>query len=470
MANVILTVDPDPARRAATLHAAAPILPPVAGLVSGCAAHGDFAAAWACAPANPASASVADPDTCIVWGEAVDREGRPVTAERLRAFWGQPGQAQRASGGPEVFDGFYAAAAYDRRGRLVVAADPLGLFPIYYWQDGSSIVVATSPELFRCRPGFVPRFHPAGLAGILLTNGLLDGQTVWQGVRRLPPGHALFWRPGEPAREARQYTPAASERYFDLALSGHADLIERTLAGIIARRLPRGEPVGMLLSGGLDSRTLAGLFRRAGLEVHGVTYGEPADIEWQCARRVARAAGVRQRGVRIPPERLAEAAELKIRWEHLANGFSPLDDWLFFPDLRALPRRVVGGHIMGAVLGCNVVRGDEDMGAVGFDHFLSTVTAWGIAPATLARLLRRDVFGEAAADLVERLREIYETTDGFGYQRLWRFALHHRERFYVGVSAWQLSFGCVPVFPGADRALIEVAAGMPAAALEGRRA
>src|SRR5688572_9295721 len=110
----------------------------------------------------------------------------------------------RMGASPPAFDGFHAAFRYDSLHGLIVGADLLGFFPVYYAARAGTVIVGSSPELFRRHPSFPPRLSRAGLTGLLLTHAPFDGAGLLEGIRRLPPGYALVWRNGSEPAEVLQ--------------------------------------------------------------------------------------------------------------------------------------------------------------------------------------------------------------------------------------------------------------------------
>jgi asparagine synthase (glutamine-hydrolysing) len=471
MANFVIIVDPEERRRSSFIDKVRPLLPIVEGLTQSGCSTGDFASAWACESRAPVTQVTRDGESTVLWGEAIPGPGpERITAPELQKVW-----VATHANPPAMFDGFYAGVSYSRERGLIVGADPLGIFPVYYWSAEDVALVASSPEPFRYHPLFRLRFNPAGLVGILLTGRLLDGhQLLWRDVRRLGAGRALVYRPGEPVREVQQYEVRASRRYFDLPLAGHVSILENALGAAIARHVLTETFVTLALSGGLDSRILGGFLREQGVRLVAATNGVPTDTDMQCAIRVARALQCEHRTLpdsSFSCDRFLSAAEREAGWVHLVGGFNSFNSWVIYPELRQLPSPVVAGYFMTHVLGgCGILLACSPTSAsLSFDNFFGFINTWGFRPAVLKTLLRREVFEDLVEDTIAQARRVYESYSDLESQRAWCFTLLHDQRFFVGRTAWQLSFGAWPVYPGTDRTILDIAAGMPAAALAERR-
>lgn len=299
---------------------------------------------------------------------------------------------------------------------------------------------------------------------------LVDNQMLWQDVRRLSPGHALICRSGAAPREIQQYALPIVP-YLDLPFSAHVDRLAATFDNAVSRHVPEGRNIALLLSGGLDSRLLAGFLRTRGIRPVAVTFGDHRDIEAWCATQVARQARFPHHLLRTSFEHYAEMAERRATWEHLANGFNTMETWVNHAPLRRFPAPAVAGYVVDPILGGSHVMWaySRENGSMSFDTFFARANAWGIYPDRLTSLLRPEVFEDIVPEVISRLRAIYAASGNLETQRAWRFDLFHRQRFHTGGVAWAYSFGAWPVFPVTDRAVLDMAAGMHPAALSERR-
>jgi len=435
----------------------APIAAPVEGLVAGSCSSPPFAALWTAGAHAPVSVH-ADGGATIVFGTAFrDESGTRITASELRESW-----RDAAARTPEPYDGFHAALAWDPLTGLVAGADFLGRFPVYFAVAGDVLLVGSSPELFRHHPEFRPEIDPPGLVGILLTHGLVAGRALWSGVRRLAPGALLIARTPDAPREVMQYRVPFDERHFGEPLARHVEVVHAALDRAVRRHVPREPRSILLLSGGLDSRTLAGYLGRQHLSPLAITHGLPGDYETECARAVARHLHLEHRiGEDETPRGLTEV-RTRLHWEHLANGFSGTGGWGSSRQLAPLGNTVIAGY------GMDWIVGGHAPDAPTFERTFEYYNRWALRPATLARLLRKDRFGDALPATMSDIERRYRAHSPHDFQRTLAFALEHRQRFHVAGHAWTESFGAWPIVPGSDLAVLGVVAGMPEPTLAGR--
>jgi len=457
--NFVIVIDPNAKRRMRFVKKIKPHIPPVDGLSVFTCSNGDLSSVWAAGSWTPISQLSDSEGVAMIWGDAINQLGfERINAGELRRLWDNLSNSL-----PNPFDGFHAAFVYSREKGIVVGADLLGLFPLYYYTTEDVLLVGSSPELFRYHESFKMEFNPRGLVGILLTNGLFDGQTLLKGVKRLDAGHLLTWRSGEEPKELEQYRIPVSTKYFDLSFSDHLDLLDQTLERAVARHAPPGTKYCLTLSGGLDSRMLGGYLKRRDAEVVALTEGVPTDIEMKCAVKVASTLGFEHHRCDIAFEKYLFCAELKVKWEHLANGFSGVTRWGLYPCLRELAPRVVVGYLGDMVLGSRVHNNS-------FNTDFKTLNDWGFSANALRKLLNPKIFDNSISDTLSSIRKAYHKYSKLEFQRAYCFFLHHRARFHVGSTAWMLSFGAWPVLPFVDSQVLQVAAGLPLTTIFARRA
>ncbi len=468
MANFVVVIDPDRNRRSRFVKRIKPLVSVVDELSTNMCSAGNFCSVWSVAARAPVSYVADDKGAAIIWGDAVgETNSTRIDAAQLRTLWSDSDRRSKA-----VFDGFYAGVVYDVDTGFVAGADLLGMFPVYYWSSGDVLLMGSSPELFRYHPAFRMEFNPAGLVAIVLTMHIFDGQTLLKGLRRLSAGHLFLWQPPKAPAEHLQYKVAVSEKYFALPFSAHVDILDNVVDKTITRHVPANNEYSLMLSGGLDSRMLAGYLNEKGISAAALTMGMPTDLEMGCAMSVARTLNLTHHPVDVPFDQYALCAGLQAKWEHLANGFNNICNWGIHSLVKDFAPRVIIGHTVDAVIGTRYINWaySPSSHTMSFDAFFTNLNSWAIKPAVLKRLLRREVFGDLVDQTVSRIRAVYESYSDIESQRAWCFNLYNRQRFHVAGAAWPLSFGAWPVIMSLDRRFLETAGGMPASTIAERRA
>jgi asparagine synthase (glutamine-hydrolysing) len=200
------------------------------------------------------------------------------------------------------FRGMFAFAIWDvPKRRLLLARDRLGVKPLYWTTAGDRLLFGSEIKAI-VESGYVPvRANEKALPELLTTRYLSSDETMFEGVRRLMPGHVLVYHDG--GVRLRQYwdipigqRDAARNRGVTTRLRD-ADVIADFRARLeesVRLRLMSDVPLGMFLSGGLDSSVIAALMARMidrPLETFSVAFRERAFSELTYSRAVARAIG-----------------------------------------------------------------------------------------------------------------------------------------------------------------------------------
>jgi len=273
----------------------------------------------------------------------------------------------------ERLRGMFAVAIWDaRRRRLVLARDRYGIKPLYYRDVGGELRFASEVRA-------LPRgeIDLDALEAFLAFNSIPAPYSIFRDVRKLPAGHVLVWEDGEVTLE--RYARPSPAREDELRDGDEAELIEELRARLrdsVRAHLLSDVPVGVLLSGGVDSAALAALAAQETPEpVHTFTIGfaERSFDERADARLVAEEYGTEHHELLVRPE-----PELLLL--ALAEAFDEP-----FADSSALPTYLVSQlaaeHVKVALSGEG---GDELFG--GYYTYAADLMADRLAP--LARLAR----------------------------------------------------------------------------------
>jgi asparagine synthase (glutamine-hydrolysing) len=161
----------------------------------------------------------------------------------------------------ERLRGMFAVAIWDaRERRLVLARDRFGIKPLYYRLADGTLSFASELKALMLQPGFSGRIDERALAAYLAFNSIPAPLTIFAEARKLPPGTLAIWRDGElrQRRYARPEPVSAGEARRGPA-GELAEELRETLRDSIRAHLVADVPVGVLLSGGVDSAGIAAL-------------------------------------------------------------------------------------------------------------------------------------------------------------------------------------------------------------------
>jgi asparagine synthase (glutamine-hydrolysing) len=171
------------------------------------------------------------------------------------------------------FRGMFAFAIWDENRRLLfVARDPMGIKPLYYYQSDHYFLFSSELRSL-LRTGLVPRrVDCAGLSNYLAFGSFCEPITLVENVSALPPGHFLTWEAGRVS--LRQYwdlldpLPLDPQLTRDVSNPGQREIedeISTMLDDVVRMQLVSDVPVGVFLSGGIDSSALVGVLARNGV-------------------------------------------------------------------------------------------------------------------------------------------------------------------------------------------------------------
>ena len=194
------------------------------------------------------------------------------------------------------FRGMFSFAIWDKQRRtLFCARDRLGIKPFYYWTDGTTFVFGSEIKALLVHPIVRAAFDEEGLSEYLAFGYLSGERTMFKGIRKLMPGHTL-----KVELTAGRQLAMSRKQYWDVptpvAISGKDDQAwieecRRRVEETVRMRLMSDVPLGMFLSGGIDSSTIAAIMKRLApeqkIKTFSVGYAEAEYSELGFARELA---------------------------------------------------------------------------------------------------------------------------------------------------------------------------------------
>ncbi|HDP88670.1 MAG TPA: N-acetylglutaminylglutamine amidotransferase [Thioalkalivibrio sp.] len=169
----------------------------------------------------------------------------------------------------ERLHGMFAFAIWDMNARrLFVARDRMGIKPLYYSQTGEHFRFASSIQALLAAGGVDTALDPVALHHQFSLHAVVPApRTVLQGVRKIPPAHTLTVEVDGSTRLSRYWRLEATRPAEPRTEAEWIEAIHQALKDAVDKRLRIADvPVGVLLSGGLDSSLLVGLLAEAGVE------------------------------------------------------------------------------------------------------------------------------------------------------------------------------------------------------------
>jgi asparagine synthase (glutamine-hydrolysing) len=308
----------------------------------------------------------------------------------------------------EALRGMFGIAIWDeKRRRLVLARDRVGIKPLYYWESPTGLAFASELRCFLALDHFPRRIDRRAIARYLSLGYVPDPMCVFEGVRKLPPGHVLEWDALTGAKTWQYWTPVRPEDTRLDAQSATTEL-QRLLRAEVGSHHESEVPLGAFLSGGVDSSTVVALMAQQmsrPVQTFSIGFEDPRYNEAPDAAVVARALGTDHTELILKPDadRLIEDV-IRVFDEPFADS-SALPTLL----VSQLARRQVTVSLSGD-------GGDELFG--GYTRYADMQRRMEIRPAALrgaigavARLLPQAAFGRnRLLDLARSRRGRYTAT------------------------------------------------------------
>lgn len=210
----------------------------------------------------------------------------------------------------ERLNGMFAFAVVDRSHALVfLARDRMGIKPLHYAVDGERLVFASELKAMVQDPALRRGIDPVALDEYLAYEFVPSPRSIVRGVSKLRPGHTLTWSLTEHRPQLRRYW--APELNLDgtgggLSLEDECERLREVLRESVRKELVSDVPLGVFLSGGIDSSAVTAMMKQLGGEVKSFSVGfaERSFDETRYVRQVAEHLGTEHHELTLEPSML----------------------------------------------------------------------------------------------------------------------------------------------------------------------
>lgn len=188
--------------------------------------------------------------------------------------------------------GMFAFGIWDSQsGTLFLARDRLGVKPLLYADGPQGIGFASTLTALRAA-GFGGDVDPRAVLGFLEYGYVSDTLAILEGITKLPPGHLLQWN--RQGTRIKRYWDLPREKSSGIRFEEAVEESERLLVEAVRARLVADVPVGVLLSGGVDSGLICWALTQLNANIRSFTVGVPGheDDESSAAQETARRLGI----------------------------------------------------------------------------------------------------------------------------------------------------------------------------------
>ncbi|MBD2164353.1 asparagine synthase (glutamine-hydrolyzing) [Calothrix membranacea FACHB-236] len=185
--------------------------------------------------------------------------------------------------------GMFAFAIWDNQDKTCfIVRDPLGIKPLYYWQSGGTLVFAS--EIRAILASGLPNLclSPQGLYGYFTSGTVPEPYTLIDGISCLEAGHWLHWYAGRVSQN--QYWQINFTSDSSISLPAAIEKVRQALIDSIEHHFISDVPVGIFLSGGIDSSSIVALARQTQknkLRTYSIAFAENEWNEGDIAREIA---------------------------------------------------------------------------------------------------------------------------------------------------------------------------------------
>ncbi|MEK7628424.1 MAG: asparagine synthase (glutamine-hydrolyzing) [Patescibacteria group bacterium] len=187
----------------------------------------------------------------------------------------------------ELLEGMFAFALYDEHTEdIYLVRDRFGEKPLYYAVKGESLIFASEPKALFVHPLVSREISPEGLSSFLLYDTPVTPASMWRDVKKVPVATCLKFKRGV-LSERRYWHPTFSKN--DTSLNDDLEQVGTLIRSSVERQLASDVPLGVFLSGGVDSSLIAAYAHEIAGDIHTFSIGfeEKSYDESAHARRVA---------------------------------------------------------------------------------------------------------------------------------------------------------------------------------------
>jgi asparagine synthase (glutamine-hydrolysing) len=215
------------------------------------------------------------------------------------------------------FRGMFASALWDKKDkRLILCRDRIGVKPLYYYYKNGLFMFASELKAFHKHPKFEKRLNLTGLSLYLKYGYIPAPYSIFENVYKLKPGHFLvldqkgnieefpYWKVEDYFLKGKE----EKDKWLKRSEEELAQELEEILTESFKLRLVSDVPVGMFLSGGIDSSTVCALLSKEGIKLKTFTIGfyEKEYSEAGYAKKVAEYLGTEHTELYFTPKEAFE--------------------------------------------------------------------------------------------------------------------------------------------------------------------
>ena len=225
--------------------------------------------------------------------------------------------------------GMFAIAIWDGpRRQLVLVRDRLGKKPLVYRVEKERLLFASELKCLLAVPGVPREIDPGALDEYLAYQYVPHPNTIFRGIRKLPPAHYAVWRDGR--LEVASYWQPDFNHEEIRPVGEYVEDLRSRLSDAVRLRLQSDVPLGAFLSGGIDSSIIVGLMSRLGtgaVKTFSIGFPEADYDETRFAREVAERFGTDHHELRVEPQAMEILPKLAWHYDEPMADSSAVPTW-----------------------------------------------------------------------------------------------------------------------------------------------
>lgn len=207
----------------------------------------------------------------------------------------------------EHLNGMFAIAVWDApKRRLLLARDRTGIKPLYYTQQKDALVFGSEIKAILAYPGIPRTIDLVALNEYLSFEYVPTPRSIFQGIAKLPPGHLLSYTVGGEIHVQSYWDVnlSRSEGVQPKRIQDYTAELSQIMRDVVQKEMISDVPIGVLLSGGIDSSAVAALMTElspGNVKSFSITFDDPSFDESQYAQQVARHLGTDHHELKLTP-------------------------------------------------------------------------------------------------------------------------------------------------------------------------
>ncbi len=190
----------------------------------------------------------------------------------------------------DVLNGMFAIALWDTKlEKLILARDRFGEKPLYYGTFDNKLFFASEPKVLLSHPKISPEINPDALQHYLSYDYVPAPLSIYKGINKLPAAHRLVWEHGK-IKSIRYWNLSFQKNGKKPSIKEASETIREKLSESVKMRMMADVPLGVLLSGGIDSSSIAAFAQQHSnqkIKTFSIGFEEDSFDESKYAREVA---------------------------------------------------------------------------------------------------------------------------------------------------------------------------------------